>query len=100
MRASPVGAAARWETRSTATSLRPTLPGGAVASDQVYGPAGAGNEGYGADVRIGMKPAVQARHQVALLGTARQPCRIRTSTQEAGAHFARRGSAVLASAHF
>jgi len=30
------------------------LPGGAVTIDQIYGPAGAGNEGYGVDVRIGM----------------------------------------------
>ena len=54
MRASPVRAAARWERRSTATSLWPMLPGGAVTIDQIYGPAGAGNEGYGVDVRIGM----------------------------------------------
>ena len=36
--------------------LRPVLPGGAVALDQICGPADAGNEGYGVDVRMGMMP--------------------------------------------
>jgi hypothetical protein len=30
------------------------LTGGAVAIDQIHGPADAGNEGCGVDVRIGM----------------------------------------------
>jgi Luciferase-like monooxygenase len=34
--------------------LGPMLPGGAVAMDQICGPADAGNEGYGVAVRIGM----------------------------------------------
>ena len=54
MRNSPVGAASRWERRSAATSCGPCCLTAPSLWIRICGPADAGNEGYGVDVRIGM----------------------------------------------